>query len=108
MKNKDNAFAIVGNGSHDVYSILEVHYLNKKTEIYLEGNQIRYRKLRIGVEKVLIKMVAGISSLDADAPIPVPSSMEADLVEMVSNLLDEEKLTLQDKSNDNNPNIPTG
>ena len=108
MKSQDNAYAIVGNGSHDVYSILEVHYLNTKTEVYVQGNQLRYRKIRKGVEKVMVKMVAGISSLDPDEPIPVPASMEADLVEMVSNLLQEEKLTTQDKYNDNNPNIPTG
>lgn len=108
MKNIDNAFSIVGNGSHDVFSILDVHYLSRKTEVYVQGNEIRYRGLRTAIKKVLIKMVAGISSLDPDAPIPVPASMEADLIEMVSNLLQEEKLTTQDKSNDNNPNIPTG
>jgi len=108
LKSVENAFAIVGNGSHDVYSILEAHYLNKKTEVYLQGNQIRYRNLRASVDQVLVKMVSGISSLDPDAPIPVPSSMESDLIEMVSNLLQEEKLTIQDKNNDNNPNIPTG
>jgi hypothetical protein len=108
MKSIDNAFAIVGNGSHDVFAILDAHYLNTKTEVYLQGNQIRYRKLRTGVKEVLVKQVAGISSLDADDPIPVPASMEADLVEMVSALLDEGKVTTQDKYNDNNPNIPTG
>ena len=108
IKSIENAFAIVGNGSHDVFSILDAHYLNSKTEVYVQGNRLIYRNIRTGVEKVLVKMVAGISSLDPNAPIPVPASMEADLIEMVSALLDEGKVTTQDKSNDNNPNIPTG
>lgn len=108
VKDLENAYAIVGNSSHDVFSILDVHYLNRKPEVYVQGNQIRYRNIRTSVEKVIIRMVAGISSLDNDAPIPVPASMEADLIQMVSDILQEEKLTTQDKSNDNNPNIPTG
>ena len=104
----DNAFAIVGNSSHDVFSILDVHYINSKTEVYVQGNRIVYRNLRTGITQVLIKMLSGISSLDPNDPIPIPASLESDLVEMVSAMLQEEKLTTQDKSNDNNPNIPTG
>lgn len=108
MKNLENAFAIVGNSSHDVYSILDVHYLNTKTEVYIQGNELRYRNLRPTITKVLIKMIAGITDLDADAPIPVPAALESDLINMVSEMLAEEKLTPQDKYNDNNANIPTG
>ena len=107
IKSTNNAFAIVGNGSHDVFSILDVHYLNQKTEVYLQGNRLIYRNIRTGVEEVLVKIVSGISSLEPDAPIPVPAGLESDLIEMVCLLLQEEKITTQDKSNDNNPNIPT-
>ena len=106
MKNVDNAFSLVPNGSHDIFSILDVHYLNKKTEVYLQGDRIYYRNLRPTVNKVLIKMVAGISALDNDAPIPIPSIMEDEFVQRVSDILTEQKITPQDKQNNSNPNIP--
>lgn len=104
MKSIDNAFTQVANGSNDVFSILEAHYLNSKTEYYLEGSKIYYRNMGNAVEKVLIKMIAGISNLDPEAPIPIPAIMEEELVRRVINLLDEEKITPQDKLNDGNPN----
>jgi hypothetical protein len=106
MKNLEDAFALVPNGSHDVFSILDAHYLNQKTEVYQEGGKIIYRNLRPTVEKVMVKMVAGISALDPDSPIPIPASMEDAFLQRVLELLDEQKLTPQDKVNDNNPNIP--
>lgn len=107
MKSSENAFAIVGNSSHDVFSILDVHYLNKKTEVYLEGNRLVYRNLGTSVNKVLVKMVSGITALDGDDPIAVPASLEADLIAMVVDILRPSAMTPQDKTNDNNSNIPT-
>lgn len=105
LKNKENAFSQVGNGSNDIFAILDVHYLNSKTEFYQEGNKIYYRNIGITVEKVLIKMVAGISDLDPDALIPIPSIMEDDFVERIMEILTEARVLPQDKNNDNNPNI---
>lgn len=104
MKNIDNSFSQVSNGSHDIFAILDAHYLNKKTEFYLQGNRIYYRNLGTKVENVLIKMVAGISALGADDPIPLPAIMEEEFVNRVIALLNISKGTPQDKSNDNNPN----
>jgi len=104
MKGQENPFTRVTNGSHAVYSILESHYLNSHPEYYIEGNRIIYRGLGVAVEKVLIKMIAGISGLDPDSPIPIPASMEEELIRRVKDLLEEEKLTPQDKNNDTNPN----
>lgn len=108
MKNIYDAFSLVPNGSNDIFSILDVHYLNKKTEVYVQGDRIYYRNLRPTVDKVLIKMVAGISALALDEPIPVPAIMEEEFIQRVSNMLTEQKVTPQDKTNDSNPNIPTG
>jgi len=105
MKNKENAFAKALNGSDDVFSILDVHYLINKTEYRLEGNRIYYRNLGTSVKKVLIKMVAGISELDADAPIPIPLSLEDEFLSRILEYLKEEKMTPQNKYNDSNPNI---
>jgi hypothetical protein len=107
LKNLDNAFSIVGNGSNDVYSILDVHYLSAKTEVRIQGSQIYYRNIRPAVKEVIVRMVAGIGSLDGDDPIPIPGDLEFDFITLVSELLNEGKLTTQDKSNDNNSNIPT-
>jgi len=105
MENTEDAFTQVANGSHDVFSILDVHYLNEKTEYYLQGKRIYYRNIRPTVDKVLIKMVAGISALDLDAPIPIPSIVEDQFVQRIIDMLDEQKSTTQDKMNDDNPNF---
>ncbi len=105
LKNKENAFAQTGNGSNDIFSILDVHYVNTKTEFYMEADRIYYRNIGTTVEKVLIKMVAGISNLDPDATIPIPASLEDDFIERVSEILTEARVLPQDKNNDNNPNI---
>lgn len=106
VKNKTNAFAQISNGANDVFSILDVHYVTTKTRFYLEGNRMYYIELRPTVKTVLIKMVAGISALDPDDEIPIPAIMEKDFIQSVMDMLMEEKITPQDKNNDNNPNIP--
>jgi hypothetical protein len=93
MKNIDNAFAQVPAGSHDTYRILDVHYLNKKTEFYVSGNKIFYRNLGLRVEKVLIKMIAGIADLGADDPLPVPAVMEEEFINRTMAILQQEKDT---------------
>ena len=105
LKNKENAFTQVGNGSNDIFAILDVHYLNSKTEFYQEGDKIYYRNIGVTVKKVLIKMVAGISDLDPDALIPIPASMEDDFIQRIKDILTEPRVFPQDKNNDNNPNI---
>ena len=105
LKNKENAFAQTGNGSNDIFSILDVHYVNTKTEFYMEADRIYYRNIGTSVEKVLIKLVAGISNLDPDATIPIPASLEDDFIERVSEILTEARVLPQDKNNDNNPKI---
>ena len=105
LKNKENAFAQTGNGSNDIFSILDVHYVNTKTEFYMEADRIYYRNIGTTVEKVLIKMVAGISNLDPDATIPIPASLEDDFIERVSEILTEARVLPKDKNNDNTPNI---
>lgn len=104
MQNTEDAFTQVPNGSHDVFSILDVHYLIEKTECYLQSNRIYYRNLRPTVDVVLIKMVAGVSALDNDAPIQIPSIVEDKFLQRILDLLDEPKSAIQDKYNDNNQN----
>ncbi len=105
LKNKENAFTQVGNGSNDIFSILDVHYLNSKTEFYQEGDKIYYRNIGVTVDKVMIKMVAGISHLDPDELIPIPAIMEDDFIERIKDILTESRVLPQDKNNDNNPNM---
>jgi len=104
MKSLDNAFVQVANGSDDVFRILETHWINLKTEYYLEGNRIYYRNMGNAVKEVLIKMISGISNLDADSPIPIPASKEEELIKRVILILEEEKLVPQDKLNNENTN----
>jgi hypothetical protein len=107
MKNLENAFSINGNTSNDVFAILDIHYLNTKTEARVQGTRIYYRNLGLAVEKVVVRMVSGISHLGGDDPIPIPGSLEYDFIKLVTDLLISGKVTTQDKYNDNNPNIPT-
>ena len=107
LKNLDNAFSIVGNTSNDVYAILDVHYLSNKTEVRVQGNRLYYRNIRPTVKNLMVRMIASIGSLDGDDPIPIPGDLEFDFITLVSELLSEGKITTQDKSNDNNSNIPT-
>lgn len=103
--NFDNAFTQVANGSHDVFRILDAHYLNEHTEYYQEGDKIYYRHLGLAVKEVMIKMVAAITGLDPDQPIAIPSSMEDMFMERVLERLKIQQVTPQDKYNDSNPNI---
>ena len=50
-------------------------------------------------------MVAGISDLDPNEPIPIPAIMEDDFIDRIMEILTEERALPQDKNNDNNPNI---
>jgi hypothetical protein len=104
--NTENAFTQVANGSHDVFRILDAHYLNEKTEYYQEGNNIYYRHIGLAVKEVLIKMVTAITGLEPDQPIAIPSSMEDQFMERVIERLRLQQLTPQDKYNDGNPNMP--
>ena len=104
-RNLEDAFSIVGNSSNDVFSGLDSHELNPKTEVRLQGSKIYYRNIGLAVENVVIRVVAGISHLDGDDPIPVPGDMELDFIKAITELLQEEKITPQDKTNDNNANM---
>ncbi len=103
--NIDNAFTQTPNGGHDVFSILDAHYLNSHTEFYQEGNKIYYRNIGSTVEKVLIKAVFSITGLDPDAPVAIPSSLEDMFIERITERLRIQQITPEDKSNDQNPNV---
>lgn len=103
--NTDFAYNQVPNGSHDVFRILDVHYISNRTEFYQEGKRVYYRNIGTSVTRVLKKYVAAISGLDADDPIAIPASMEDQFVERIIERLRFSQLIPQDKSNDQNPNI---
>lgn len=104
MQDKEFGFSQVPVGSHDIFRILEAHYISKRTEFYLERNRIYYRKIGLTVDKVLIKMVAAITNLDPDQPIAIPASMEGEFLDTILKFLDDPKSVNQDKANDSNSN----
>lgn len=106
LKNTENAFSQVPNGGNDVFTILDVHYVSRKTEFYQESNRVYYRRLGLAVKKVLIKAVFSVTNLDPDQPIAIPSDMEDMFVERIIERLKIQQASPQDKSNDGNPNIP--
>lgn len=103
--NTDFAFSQVPNGSHDVFRGLEAHNLNKKTEVYREGNKIYYRNLGTSVVEVLVKQISAITGLDETDPIAISATMEDMFIQRVIDRLSIQQQVQQDKNNDSNPNL---
>ena len=98
------SFTQVSNGSHDIFRILDAHYLNTHTEFYQEGNKLFYRNIGKAIDKVLVKAVFSITGLGGDEPIAIPSSEEDEFLDRIQQRLMPQVVSPQDKTNDSNPN----
>lgn len=105
-KNPEVAFSQIPNGGRDVFNSLDVRDTSDRAKFYQEGNKIYFQRIGKLVNKVLVKAVFSITNADPDAPIAIPADMEDMFVDRVLQRLGISQATPQDKSNDNNPNIP--
>jgi hypothetical protein len=105
-KNPDVAFSQIPNGGRDVFNALDVKDASDKVKFYQEGNKIYFRRIGNLVDKVLVKAVFSLTNADPDAPIAIPADMEDVFIDRILQRLGISQATPQDKSNDNNPNIP--
>lgn len=101
MKDQIGVFDIGANGSRAVFDGLDGQ-LTERTTVYLEGNKLFYENINPSVTEVLVKMIPSIFSLDKAEPIPVPGNKEKLFIDLINEMLDEPKKTVQDKSNDSN------
>lgn len=101
MKDQIGVYSIGVNGSRAVFEGLAGQLTDRPT-VYLEGNKIFYENPNPAVKKVLIKMIPSISSLGKNETIPVPGNKEKLFIDLISEMLDETKQTIQDKTNDSN------
>lgn len=103
MQDIDNPFDIVPSGSGAIYAGLEADDMSGP-EAYPEGNRWYLRNVNDDICKcpLLVVQLSSIDKLDEDAVIPIPSEFEADYIEKIKEMLDEQKATPQDKHNDSN------
>lgn len=110
IKGQRNPFIRVANGALGIYSNLEAGYLGGKTGFYTEkhsteGTRVYYFNLRRQITSVMVKMVASMLDMDSEEDVPIPGNKEADLLNYVSQMLNEKKYTPEDKYNDSSSEV---
>jgi len=102
IQNQDEEFIKTPSGASSIYRNLEAGNAGGRTSYYVEAGRIYYRNVKIGLEKVLIKLIRAVEDIEPDEALPIPSSMELTLLEKVAEVMEISKEALQDKINDNN------
>lgn len=107
MVGQNKAFLRLPTPGNRVFSALEAGNMPDEIYYYLEGDRVYYKGIKTAsrwIPEVLIKMVASVEDLDETAALPIPSSMSVEFIEIVKQILDEEKNTPIDDVNDNSNN----
>lgn len=106
-----SVFVKLSNGVVGAMASLESSLLAGNIGYYVEGSSLYFSdrnkdldgsyngKIK-GISKVTIKMIASIDGLDEDADLPIPADMEMELITVIKTMLDEEKQTPVDDTND--------
>lgn len=95
-----DSFAIYKIGEQSIYCKLEAGNALGKPIATPEGKRVYLKNLPLLVDELLVKYIPKITSIDNEEEIPVPSDYELDLVDMIRTLVDEQKMTKEDKYND--------
>jgi hypothetical protein len=103
MEDIDNPWNIVPSGSGAIFAGLEADDMGGP-EAYPEGDRWYLRHVADNICEcpLLVVQISSIDNLDEDAVIPIPAEFEADYIDKIKEMLDEEKATPQDKHNDSN------
>ena len=102
IQNQDEEFIKTPSGASSIYKNLEAGNAGGRSSYYVEAGRIYYKNIKIGLEKVLIKLIRAVEDIEPDEALPIPSSMELTLLEKVAEVMEISKEALQDKINDNN------
>jgi len=95
------AFSIMRTGMNDILKSLDGEDPNQ-TSVTLEGNRGYFDKLGLKIETVRVTVIPSLEGIAEDDQIPIPADMEMELINIASQLMDEQKQTVQDKTNDTN------
>jgi hypothetical protein len=88
MKDTRRGYVEVPNGFEGLFAGLESYSLAGRIGFYRDGNRLYYVNMNYdkAPKSVVIKMVAGISSLGEDEQLNIPSDMEAQVIQYVVQL----------------------
>lgn len=103
MKEVSNTFNIMDAGSDAIFAGLDVDSF-LEPEVHIEGERLYVRNAPDGVTTLFVRMIPAIDDFKSDEIIPIPAVLEAEYIKMISELLDEQKVTKQDNYNDSNAN----
>jgi len=102
-KDQYNAFVRMPNGSLSLYNGLLSSMIGGRGGYWLEGDRLYYND---GVDDccgntVIVKMVMNSGDLEPDAPFPIPSDLESEVIRNVIGLYASMKQIPNDEQNDN-------
>lgn len=106
MLDQRDTFDIIDNHSQKAVFLLPSMAIMQTSTARIEGSRIYFDKIRDGIDKVLLKVLASFESLDDEDEIVLPAGQDAVIFESVKKILAEQKQTPQAVRNDNNPNTP--
>lgn len=101
VQEEERSFVALQNGMLSVYANLEAGGAAGKTIYWLEGNKIFLKSPPPYATDILIKAIPSFSSVGWDEQIPQPYEFDGILIQGVKAELQEQKMTPDDKVNDN-------
>jgi len=102
IQDETNTFVPVKSGQQAIIKNLEVGGLGGRIGYRLEGTRLWFINIPLGVyEFVLVKYLPTITGLKDTDQITIPAQEEFDLVNMIKQSLQEQKLTPEDKTVNN-------
>lgn len=102
MKNQSYAFIYRANNSKTIYDELEVSAVETRPRFYIENDNVYYDNIQYPyISKVLVKMVATLSSLEDDEEVQMPLGTEYRIFDYVMQYLSKKLATPEDVNNDN-------
>jgi hypothetical protein len=102
IQDETTTFVAVKNGQQAIISNLEVGGLGGRIGYRLEQNRIWFVNIPDGVyTHVLVKYVPTISGVSDSEQLAIPSVIEGDLINLIMQVLREQKITPEDKNSNN-------
>lgn len=104
---QDMPFRIIPMSAYSVLSNLETGILPEGVYFaQIEGDRIYFPDMaeRFVGKRLTVKMISGSDGYAMDEELPIPDARTAEMLNLVMNLLAEQKQTPQKMANDSNPN----
>ena len=104
-QDETTVFVPVKQGQQSIIKNLEVGGLGGRVGYRLEANRLWFINMPQGeYSSVMVKYLPSITGLKEDEQITIPASVEADLINMIKQSLEEQKITPEDKTVNNADN----